>query len=380
MKRVIIQLSDLHLRESDSKNVNLLDVSDFFDFLSEKSYENIDELFILFTGDLTFNGFEKEFLLFDKFIEKVKAYCGKKLSLSPKVLLVPGNHDINLSRGQVNVDELVELEKNRDSRRLSLHADEEVKKMGQFYNKFPSLFESDKYISLHLFDNLSFVLINSSPFSMKERKDKEHHFIPKSSFDNLNYDSLTNCLNFALIHHRPDWFEYETASQLNSFLTEKINICFCGHEHIENYMVDKYHKNLIYLNSGELTISNNKLFGSTNVVLIKEDKLATIRAYSYKKGDTEYSVDTFDSDVELLRKQFCGYSQSFKDLFKIDINKDLVVDLSDIFVMPYLFSSSKNEDDIDDINKLLSALENGNRIFIYGRPSSGKNHFVKDGN
>ena len=376
MPKLIIQLSDIHLTQNDSKNVSDLDVSKLFEFMNEKLYKELDDVFILFTGDLTYNGYKNEFTLFNNFIEKINSYFVTKLSICPKIITIPGNHDININNREVNFDDLINFEKNGNIDKLNELALNEIKKMRHYFEICGHSFGENRFISVEKYDNLSFVMINSAPFSCKEKKDKEHHFIPKDAFENLNYESLTDSYNFVLIHHRPDWFEYNSQQSLTDLIRKKANICFCGHEHIENAIGDKIYEDIIWLNSGELYIKNKTLYGNVNAVLISDCGKISIRGFSYKRGDASYSSIFKEITSEMFYKQSNSFSANFNKQFFITLGDDKESNLSAIFEMPNLIGTSKY-DDINNFEELVDFLINGNRVFIYGRSNSGKTTLIK---
>ena len=245
--------------------------------------------------------------------------------------------------------------------------------MRYYFETFGGYFKDDPFVSLVCTRNIVFALFNSSPFSQLEKTDKEHHFIPKESFTDLDDSLFVDKYSFAVIHHRPDWFDNASSLLLTNFLKKHINICFCGHEHIDNLFINKFKdSDVVFLNSGCLFIKKSILYGSANCVILDDDGNITVRSFIYNKGDIRYR--TADNNLQMIinKKVSSGFSDTYTITFKIQVDKDKHVNLKDVFETPYLYSNTSGNDDIDSLEGLVNFINEGNRIFIHGRSSSGK--------
>ena len=94
MRTIFIHLSDIHLRSNDK---NIINVDSMFGNLKNKISKS-EVVFLLFTGDFSnnaeINQFDSFKFLFEDIINYLRS-ANDNIKIIP--LLVPGNHDINLS-------------------------------------------------------------------------------------------------------------------------------------------------------------------------------------------------------------------------------------------------------------------------------------------
>lgn len=379
MKTLLVQLSDLHLHEMQNVNYETLDVKSFFSFLKSKDYNSFDSLTILFTGDMTQNGYESEFKNFENLIDNINRTLKKEYDLDCDWIVIPGNHDVNQNSNQLDFNLIIDYEKSNKSE-LDKLLDLEKEKMNKFFkfsSKVNSLSEPRQLINQINKNNISFLLINSAPFSALKKIDKEHHYIPDYEFENLNESLFNNSICFALIHHRPDWFNFSTAQQLDSLFNKYVSIIFFGHEHIEKVYCDKTNDNIYFFNSGCLKIKHSKLIGGANLFVLNSDKNIIEFRTSTFDLDSTYAHLSDKKTLNIFPKKVTGFSTEYKQKNLIELSENLKINIDDIFVMPFMLNLKDNDDDIDTFEDFVEHFNNNKKITIYGRPNSGKTIFLK---
>jgi len=89
-----LQLTDIHMGV-DNQDWLLPKVTDLFFSDLEKLYKKCGSLdLVLLTGDLTQSGETEQFQRLDEFLDKLWQLFNKELGCNPKLLAVPGNHDL----------------------------------------------------------------------------------------------------------------------------------------------------------------------------------------------------------------------------------------------------------------------------------------------
>lgn len=107
---VMVHLTDLHLNEFSAENVR-----NKYKSIANACYSVIhdgDEVFILFTGDITNHGRESEFLLFDDILSNIINKIINEKSVQVHFACVPGNHDCTFSAdNDKRVTEIEDIDK-----------------------------------------------------------------------------------------------------------------------------------------------------------------------------------------------------------------------------------------------------------------------------
>lgn len=370
MKTLFIHLSDLHL-----KNNEYFDVGVAEGFAKSLNGIKCEKVTILFTGDLVNSGTNKEMESFERLISYISSSLKNVTGHKPNIICVPGNHDRNPTVFEPTFEDILGCEKDNDKHNKMF--DEYIKSMTPFfkYANKNNCFVERKSIS-HLEDELfNYILVNSSPFSLREYADKEHHYIPFNRDGVDIYPEHNNKYLFLLCHHRPDWFEYNTSSVINDFIKDACPLCLFGHEHKQDVAELSFsdNKRIIVVFGGELFVEKGKLIGSFNTILVNDEGSCELRQYCYKKN---VGVFVPEGEKKIFTLNQFNYSQTISSktidaLFSLEV-ENKIVDQRDFFVMPYIRSYSKEFDDIYDFDGLIKTIEKSNNIFISSPAHCGK--------
>ena len=375
MKTLFIHFSDIHLNEpfnSEDAYDHLLDAV-------SPSLEKVDRVFLLFTGDMARKAKDEEICYFDDFISRFKNAVQEQTGRDVELLIVPGNHDIQLS-DQYNVDELVDSNKEQ----LDSLACESVKNMSCCLSicKKHGCFVKNPFVSIKTFDSPNviyrFTLINSAPLSSLKKNDKGQHHIPAS---NMKFDTSVchkkKTVDVLLSHHRPDWFNEDTLERLNDYLDNNVSIAFFGHEHIPSS--DTHGKNgriVLVSRGGELQPKNNKILGSFSLLILDEDTFLaeeTVVSINYQSGEIQYSEPVSQS-VRYSEKYHID--EGFLKCFSKSPLKNGEGSLLDTFVFPAL-SQETIRNDILNIESALNKAKEKGLMVLCGGSKSGKTTLLK---
>lgn len=373
MKYEIVHLTDFHI----NKNFNYNDfVKAMLDSLIFEDDEINSTIVLCITGDLVQSCENRQYVIFDKFLKFLKTELennGKKL----EVLLVPGNHDIDLS----NIDKKrsEKIRKAIDSNDLDNLLKSDLEKMNNFFNfanKY-DCFTDNKYASQRKIeftkdDSLNFLLLNTACFSSLKKDDKDIHFIPSSFLTSVNFKD-ENVIT--LMHHSCEWFDEKCQNDIENICKSSIFYLF-GHSH----KVDTYHTEggLGFLNDA-INPTDFKLDRYSIFLLdIKNDKLEQIKV--------EYDVN----EKKFIRKEEISQIRIFSNILKLnnpnskhcykeknsytflDAQK---VELDDVFVFPLI--SKSDDSTINDFDTLTKYIEEKRNVLIDGQNGSGTTTLLK---
>ncbi len=348
------------------------------------SHDNkmVSDVFVLFTGDMTARSEKGQFVKFNQFISRISNKLKDGLSINPAILMVPGNHDIKLKDRIVPIDDL--YNSSQENKEALLEAEipfmrDALDVCGKY-----GCFLNNKIVDIKNFEkedvNLRFVLLNSSPFSTLDKKDKEHHFVSKNDL-NLpkNYLYGKKTITILMSHHRPDWFDEETSSLLNEYINSEVSISFFGHEHNPNYEIKENSKGKIFCDAGGELIINKQLHnavdGSFSFMYVKSN--ATIKRYTYKLN---YKSNTFICDepkeMRVRTNEILPLKEEFvADFFDCPLQNTKCTIL-DLFVMPSI-TNNKDNFELSTIPLFIEKLHQKREIIIEGSTKIGKTTLLK---
>ena len=224
MKILLLQISDLHCKDGDNRFREKIDKT----VSALRQLEKFDKILLIISGDLTDRADENAY-------KAVRGLIGKLLiNLSGtyncgfiNTLVVPGNHDIKLSKGCRGANKI--LNWNKDE-----HLGTELDKMKHFFNYANSkqCFKENKICDVKniTMDNLNIqvCLLNSAPYSTTEDDDKQLHYLPTYIGEKLNRTEKAD-LKITVMHHSYEWFDWDTKAMLKESLVTD-DVVFFGHD------------------------------------------------------------------------------------------------------------------------------------------------------
>lgn len=235
MRIGIIHLSDLHI--SSTAAIHPEKISALINSL--QLLQPFEGVIIAFSGDIAGKGKSNEYLLANRLIGSLTSELQSKYHISPtntKVILAPGNHDMNR---EISLQaEREKVEKWYKNKEISDHISDELHRMNDFYNfadqqkcffagdVFPFTRKVLPFISAE--GEKFFVeanIFNSALFSSSE--DNGIHFMPSSVFPYYDMWSPAQ-LSLSIMHHSPDWFWPEQKSSYKKNYMIVVILYFMG--------------------------------------------------------------------------------------------------------------------------------------------------------
>lgn len=235
-----LHLSDFHLKENDAWSQDVVLKSLLIDVSNR--YANDPPLdFIFITGDLAFSGKSKEYLIVEDFLRQLLAVTGVP---SDRLLLVPGNHDIDrnlevdafvgariLLKDSVAVDKFF----GDEARRRTLFRRQSA--FREFANK---LCQTDRYsetsyqhavqYDLHGL-SIAVLLIDSTWLSEGGETDSHSILVGERQLIGLSPKLPDAAIVIGLMHHPMDWLAPFEHTAIKHLAAEHCHLLFRGHVH-----------------------------------------------------------------------------------------------------------------------------------------------------
>lgn len=393
MKAAIIQLSDIHIK---SNNDFIIQKKDAF-FRSCKSIINqCSRLIIVITGDIASSGKKEEYDIALNWLKDCESLWKEEAKFLNTIdyVIVPGNHDCNLS----DLSEIRNIIIKKILQNDNLNSDELSKEclkaqinFWNFYNKltgetYQPQISWEINIMLKIDYRLIFNCYNSAFLSQLEEKPGEL-LIPKDHFLNTE-KKKDNDLVISIFHHNTGWLNPNTNLNNKKIFEEHIysnsNIVMCGHEHHNTQHVVSNlgdFNELIYLENSAFQNSNKSEYG----LLCLDTDENTLSEFTYKYKDNCYYQST--PIIIKIHKKRTGITMTASWLEKLDeisiplkhARKEHLC-LSDIFIFPDLEPLSeinnKYEQYIDSEN-LISEKITERIVLLEGESQSGKSSLLQ---
>ncbi len=371
MKIKIVQLSDFHIQNSFNSKIIVNKMID-----SIISNDNINDIIICITGDLTQSANEKQFIYFENFLSCLKIELEKR-NQKTTFLLVPGNHDLMLNNVDINRFDNIREAFNKNTIENCL--EKESKLLTNFLNfsKHHFLFENnyfaDRYIKQVGNKTINFVLLNTALFSSKSKEDKDFHYIPQQylEIDNSSYD-----YTIIIMHHSHEWFSDKCQGTLLNLLKQS-SLCLYGHKHYNDVCQTNdficFQNSYIDVNNleaSQFSINNLDLeTGKLEHILVTYDTSDNIFVRNYD------NIKVVSIPTSNINKAYITSNKLLNEKKYINLSKDKF-NLNDLFVFP-LLQNIQTEKYISTYNELNAILDTQPAIGITGDNSSGKTTLLK---
>lgn len=240
MKILIVHLSDIHLKDKDNSVLKKKEqISNAF----QNEALEMDNLFIVITGDIAFSGKDAEYSQAMELVNSVKSNIESYSKKRVHSVMITGNHDCDYENKNKKVREILikNIQQNRNQAVDEGVIDQCCEVQYNFF-KFLELYQdedaqilySDKLLKIieYKFDkfNIVFNCYNTSWVSQKDEKAGTMYFpikrYPKDSF------STKSNVTISVLHHPFNWQEPVNSRELRTHIEETSDIVLTGHEHV----------------------------------------------------------------------------------------------------------------------------------------------------
>ena len=387
MKLQIIQLGDMHFE--NTKQTHSISIDKMIAAINSR--QSGDECIIIVSGDLAAKGKKDNYNYVKGFICALLRslnqldYRNKKIH----VLSVPGNHDIDFSRFDVNISDIIEAYSNQTENQLKQHYLDNMEAYF-LYASEQGCFIDNKMISKHVIKcgdkKIGFVLYNTAPMSLLggNSEDMGNHYL--SDFELQKLEEATDAdINILVLHHSIEWLKSIYKDKLRKIITRKYSLVLSGHEHSPLGQSNRIDNNgavqFIQGNALQGYAEEGNGFCTITIDLNDSNSDYYIEAYSYI-WDTSIFVPEKIIDTKihpLLSGDITLQNDFWKEIIYDSDNKKM----DDYYVFPgvtyNLLDEKENVQriDIDQEQKLFEFLDGRSYTVITGNHKSGKTLLAK---
>lgn len=386
MKLIVLHLSDIHINDKDNYDVD--NVKRIVATLRPSAIE-VEHILVVVSGDLTYSGSQTQFIEAQNFLNELKEMLKETYSLSViEFAIVPGNHDVDYTKGELGHKDLVEIEKQN---RYSSLIDQELQKQKEFFKSahaFSCFPDSNLLHQRQLsFDgvNIQINLINTASFSSRE-DDLGYHYLSDSDLMDLEKQNEADYV-FTVMHHPYSWFGGRVTDRLEKVLLNKSDVIFVGHKHYETTrVITDVQASAVFLAGGMLSNRGNWDASEFCVgVLDLETRDLLTKKYRCEQNNGIY----VEKEVQMIhlskdRPNSLGITVR-KEFLNKEINQDpfnIANTFMNYFVFPLLEEQRDGKDDnvtcvVNNMEGFLAKLNQVKKILISGLNDSGKTALAK---
>ena len=235
-----LHLSDFHLKESDKWSQDVVLKSLLTD-ISNRYSTGLPLDFIFITGDLAFSGKTEEYLIVEDFLCQLLANTGVT---SDRLLIVPGNHDINRNievdafigaRSRLTNSAEVDRFLGDEARRRTLFRRQSA--FREFANRLckEHRYSETSYQHFVQYDlhglSIAVLLIDSSWLSEGGQTDSHSILVGERQLIDLSSKLSEPALVIGLMHHPMDWLAPFEHTAIKHLAAGHCHLLFRGHVH-----------------------------------------------------------------------------------------------------------------------------------------------------
>lgn len=392
----MVHISDIHLKSNQENSIKKK-VERLYDAISSEIYD-LEEIFLLITGDIAFSGKEKEFDIGFDLISGIIENLEQKFNKRINVLSIPGNHDCDFS-GNLSVRTLI-----LESLDIETINDEEVineicKPLESYYSFEKVLLESsppifsDKLFKQYKFKynnySIHFNCFNTPWVSLQQEKPGTMIF-PIEVYK--EYIEQSADLSISLLHHPSHWLEPNQKRLFDNLLKLNSDIIISGHEHtLTNTRNDDFNENDTILFEASALQTGNPDESSFSVIKINLEKsVLSKNDYHWESKLYSKKESIIDQEINISKTNKRNEFQ-LKNDFSIWLNdlgiplKHPRVDeilLTDFYVFPdakfikYEEQSMSNKETNINLEKIIN-FKDYKKVLIAGQENYGKTSFCK---
>lgn len=302
-----LHLSDLHFKESDAYNMNVVLEAFLQDVPQLLAEDGLHPDFLVVTGDIAFSGKAEQYELAWRFLDDLRV----QLNELPKerLFMVPGNHDVN--RGAITAASSAIIAGLRSSDEVNkLLADREgltilLKKFDNYAAFLEEHFEGhlclneEEYFFVRAFElagrQIAIMGLNSAWASVSDEDEKVKLLVGERQVREAIKQAGEADIRLALMHHPFELLKDFDREVTEAILAQKSNFVVMGHRHDTKLVRQSEPDSEVMVLCAGACYQKRREFNSCNCVsldLEADEGTVYLYAYSDKRGG-HWVKDTF---------------------------------------------------------------------------------------
>lgn len=395
MKLAILHLSDIHVSSSCDP---ILKMGARIARAGFASLADTDRLLIVISGDIANSGKREEYCLATQLLKEIESEITKEFtSLEVSFVIVPGNHDCNLSGDQRDrndiIDKILAARNGQEQQNLDggifdicIGVQDEFeefrKNMCHYQTPIDRLWITNTYDmggTRVIVDGINLSWASQNPESVGKI------YFPIRNYENKMAEECA--IRIAVFHHPPHWLSQSIYRDFRSFVRRLANVVLTGHEHRSNSgTVDESDSGISsFVEAGALQHHGADELRDTGFSIIRmcgdHGEALTHQQFMYDEAAEKYvpSASHKRTITSVRRSPF----QIVPEFF--DLLEDVVtpgahpgrreVRLSDVFEFPMLKAlKDRNDDDVGFFSSSVfaDASYSTNPVVLIGSENAGK--------
>ena len=388
MRILFLHLSDTHFEKKEDYSQG--NVKKIIDSLNE--YSPFDDVIFILSGDLANSGGTNQYKscctwLIGNLVTKFQSAFPSLPR--PKILVVPGNHDICNNENALTQNQLQAHVYNRT---IDTLIDAECKKLYGFYDFSERNYGLSRNNPIHFKRTINCNgfcieahLLNSALFSLERDEDKGLHYFPGYIFSKLQ-EPCNADLTIMIMHHSHHWLCDEQKSMFEEKILPNSHIVFYGHEHRPGVQEVSYMQSTgtAIVAGGELCNRGNWGISSYNICAL-DTNILEMEYCSYTWNSKEQLYIGTKRDTYRLHKK-TSYRHDIKPSIKYleklfcDSKNSISEEIDKYFVFPRIQQQGEgyiSENEFVREDDFFSEILSKKRIYIVGGDNSGKTTLLK---
>ena len=387
MNLLILHLSDMHFAKKN--NFTRDNISAIVSALQE-SMSDTDHVLIIVSGDLAYSGQKDECMQVVSFFHDIKGAISNRYHCSDiRIMIVPGNHDVDYKKGDLGRDGLEALEKDGTYEK---NLSNELDKQSQFFelSKIYSCFTTpgllDQKTITYGDKTVQFNLVNTGAFSSLA-EDQGFHFLTDNDIKTLSVQHNSDFV-ISVMHHPHHWYSSRCKKQLEEALYSRSDIIFVGHEHYESSMkIEHRDASVNIFAAGKLCNRGDWTDSEFHIAVLNLETRAYITMKYHWNGTAKIYEQVDKKEIILSRNRYNKLGLIVRPEFSKALEEDKYLissSVRDYFVFPLLVEEHVSEDngclprEIDSLESLMNTMDSKEKIVISGGSDSGKSVLAKE--
>ncbi len=388
MDILFLQLSDIHIEDKNS--ISYFHLKKIIHAV--RAQKPFDFLFLVLSGDIAYSGQEHQYDVAYKMVGRIINLLKTECDFYSKVhiILVPGNHDVDMSGSPLTSKELMDMRKKNS---FTWYMNTELEKQRHFFNfanrnklfTYNKLFE---HYTVQLTNDFSIEinLINSALFSTLE-EDKGLHFLPQDVIQSVNNPTEADFV-ITVMHHPSDWFIDTTMQPLENVIYSKSSLVFYGHEHFQatSMIINEQSKGALIHAGGCLSEKNrwdNSQFIIGKLSIIEKKYVYIVSKYKWNFTQNQY--ERMQESKHYLpdkpsRERNLIIISDYKEKLLVDTKQEAFKDFTRYFVFPRMetmeLPMSHTREFITD-DEFIEEVLTKKKVMINGQYNTGKTTLLK---
>jgi predicted MPP superfamily phosphohydrolase len=315
MKIAILHLSDIHIQEDDDW---IISRADKIAQAVLGTWEKLETIFIVITGDIANQGTVEQYKLASKFLASIKSYLQQQTNTEVRFILAPGNHDCDFSdpdqKARNAFIEMVrrtpdEIQQGDSIYRGCLNVQKNFFDFAKTVEPdldYPSEPEAFFQIRVNVNGGTFYFNIFNTAWLSEKHEDQGGLVFLNQIVDPNKETLAASELSITLLHHPDNWLDSSNGIEFRRVTEQISDLILSGHEHhgesfVKHDPVTRVETQII--KAGALQDRDRPTSSTFNLIVVDLDERKQ-QSIPFKWGRTEYKKGRTGEWRDFVRNRF----------------------------------------------------------------------------